>query len=240
MSYDVNKLSPNKKHWLLRGANIPSRFIGLEPKDIAERTGGFPEDIDIWLERAMDGQIIKQIGGLGRTGVGLLFDGGPGLGKTTHAVTAAMEFVRMLPEDDDKAREVLQMKSDDYGMKCRPIYYMTFPEFLSRKKMMFDAEPEIKKLMQMEMEGFHGRAKEDHLNVRVLVLDDLGKEYGSEYDNTSFDEVLRSRYDRSLPTIITTNVNRDNWKKQYGEAMGSFAHEAFTRVRIIGEDLRRA
>lgn len=240
MTYDVNSLSPNKRHWLLRGSNIPTRFLGLEPKDIIENVGSFPEEIESWLGHALTGDVIKQVGGLGRTGVGLLFDGGPGLGKTTHAVTTAMEFVRRLPEDDEKARHILQMKSEDYGMKCRPIYYMTFPEFLSRKKAMFDAEPEVKKLMQLEMEGFHGRAKEDHLNVRVLVLDDLGKEYGSDYDNTSFDEVLRSRYDKALPTIITTNVARDNWGKQYGEAMGSFAHEAFKRVRIIGEDLRKA
>jgi DNA replication protein DnaC len=239
MGYDINSLSPNKKHWLLRGANIPTRFIGMSARDIAGDTGSFPEDIDIWLEHAMDGDIIKQVGGLGRTGVGLLFDGGPGLGKTTHAVVTAMEFIRMLPDDDEKARTVLQMKSEDYGMKSRPIYYMTFPEFLSRKKSMFDAEPEVKKQLQLEMEGFHGRAKEDSLNVRVLVLDDLGKEYGSEYDNTSFDEILRARYDKALPTIITTNVDRDNWVKQYGAAMGSFAHEAFKRVRIIGKDLRK-
>jgi DNA replication protein DnaC len=239
MGYDINSLSPNKKHWLLRGANIPTRFIGMSARDIAGDTGSFPEDIDIWLEQAMDGDIIKQVGGLGRTGVGLLFDGGPGLGKTTHAVVTAMEFIRMLPDDDEKARTVLQMKSEDYGMKSRPIYYMTFPEFLSRKKSMFDAEPEVKKQLQLEMEGFHGRAKEDSLNVRVLVLDDLGKEYGSEYDNTSFDEILRARYDKALPTIITTNVDRDNWVKQYGAAMGSFAHEAFKRVRIIGKDLRK-
>jgi DNA replication protein DnaC len=239
MGYDVNSLSPNKKHWLLRGANIPSRFIGMSSKDIAEDTGSFPEDIDIWLEHAMDGDIIKQVGGLGRTGVGLLFDGGPGLGKTTHAVVTAMEFIRLLPDDDEKARHILQMKPEDYGMKSRPVYYMTFPEFLSRKKAMFDAEPEVKKQLQLEMEGFHGRCKEDSLNVRVLVLDDLGKEYGSEYDNTSFDEVLRARYDKALPTIITTNVDRDNWAKQYGAAMGSFAHEAFKRVRIIGKDLRK-
>jgi DNA replication protein DnaC len=78
------------------------------------------------------------------------------------------------------------------------------------------------------------------MNVRVLVLDDLGKEYkGSGFNDASFDEILRSRYDRALPTIVTTNVMRDDWKHQYGEAMGSFAFEAFRRVEIIGEDRRK-
>jgi DNA replication protein DnaC len=239
MSYDIRELPSNKRHWLLRGSNIPRRFLGLEPADIVKKTGSFPDEIEDWLEQVIDGEVIKQVGGLGTTGVGLLFDGGPGLGKTTHAVTTLMEFVRRLPENDDAAKSILGISSENYGMNSRPIYYMTFPEFLSRKKALIDADPDTRKELYREMEGFHGRAKEDHLNVRILVLDDLGKEYGSKYDDTSFDEILRSRYDKALPTIITTNVSREKWAAQYGEAMGSFAFEAFTRVRIMGEDLRK-
>lgn len=241
MSYDIAQLSPNKRHWLLRGANIPRRFLGMEPKDLIKKTGDFPESIDNWLDQMLAGDIIKQVGGLGVTGTGLLFDGAPGLGKTTHAVVTAMEFIRRLPEDDAAAQDILGMRPEDYGMQSRPVYYMTYPEFLSRKKAMIDADNETKRNLYLEMEGFHGRAKEDHLNVRLLILDDLGKEYkGTGFNDASFDEVLRSRYDKALPTIITTNVSREKWGSQYGEAMGSFAHEAFTRVRILGEDLRKA
>jgi DNA replication protein DnaC len=212
----------------------------MDREDLEKYAGSFPEVIDEWLVEVLDKKIIKQIGGIGTTGVGLLFDGAPGLGKTTHAVVTAMEFLRRLPEDTTAAREVLGLKESDYGMYSRPIYYMTYPEFLARKKAMFDADPESKKEMFLQMEGFHGRAQEDHLNVRLLVLDDLGKEYkGSGFNDASFDEILRSRYDRALPTIITTNVMRDNWEKQYGEAMGSFAFEAFNQVEIIGEDRRK-
>lgn len=239
MSYDMNELSPLKRHWILRGANIPSRFVGTEPKDIIKKRGIFPEVIEDWIESVLDEKVIKNIGGLGTTGVGLLFDGDAGLGKTTHAVTTAMEIIRRLPEDENKAREVFRMSASDFGFAARPIYYMTFPEFLSRKKALIDVDGSNRRDLYQEMEGFHGRAKDDALNVRILVLDDLGKEYGSKYDDTSFDEILRSRYDKALPTIITTNVLREDWKKQYSAAMGSFAYEAFHRVPIIGKDLRK-
>jgi DNA replication protein DnaC len=240
MSYEVSQLDPMKMHWLLRTSNIPRRFIGMDRSDLEAHAGSFPKEINNWLELVSEKKIIKQIGGLGTTGTGLLFDGAPGLGKTTHAVVAATEFLRSLPEESKDAREILGFREQDYGMHCRPVYYMTYPEFLARKKAMFDADPETKKDMFLEMEGFHGRAKEDHMNVRVLVLDDLGKEYkGSGFNDASFDEILRSRYDRALPTIVTTNVMRDDWKHQYGEAMGSFAFEAFRRVEIIGEDRRK-
>jgi len=240
MSYEMSELGSLKIQWLLRNSNIPRRFIGMDREDLKKYAGSFPEVIDEWLDEVLDKKIIKQIGGIGTTGVGLLFDGAPGLGKTTHAVVTAMEFLRRLPEDAAAAREILGLKESDYGMYSRPIYYMTYPEFLARKKAMFDADPESKKEMFLQMEGFHGRAQEDHLNVRLLVLDDLGKEYkGSGFNDASFDEILRSRYDRALPTIITTNVMRDDWEKQYGQAMGSFAFEAFNQIEIIGEDRRK-
>lgn len=238
--YDINELSSLKRHWLTRTSNIPRRFFGLEPQDIVDRAGFFPKEVSTWIDDAVNGEVIKQIGSIGINGVGLLFDGGPGIGKTTHAVVAAMEFLRRLPENDAEACKVLGTNQKDYGLTFKPIYYMTYPEFLSRKKATFDALPDDKREAMYELDGYHGRAKFDWLNVRVLVIDDLGKEYGSEYNDSSFDEILRLRYDKALPTIVTTNVRLENWEAVYKEAMASFANEAFIRVPIIGADLRAA
>jgi DNA replication protein DnaC len=116
---------------------------------------------------------------------------------------------------------------------------MTVPDFIARKKSIIEAEPAEKRELQLQMDGFHGKSKMDHLNVRVLVLDDLGKEATSEYNVAGFDELLRTRYDKGLPTIVTTNLERSQWKTKYGTAMGSFVYEAFNRVIIEGKDLRR-
>lgn len=228
-----------KKYWLEKSSNIPIRYAGWTKDKIVESSGKFPVEIDEWLDAMLAGEVIKNPGALGDTGVGLLFDGGPGEGKTTHAVVSAMEFVRRLPDDDLAAAKILHASMRDFGRQFRVIHFLTFPEFLAMKKQSFDAEPDERREINRIIEGFHGRAKEDWLNVRLLVLDDLGKENGSRYDDSSFDELLRSRYDKGLPTIITTNVMRDDWAIQYSEAMGSFAHEAFHRVQIRNKDLRK-
>lgn len=239
MTYNLGELSPEKRWWITQNSNIPARFHGFSPDDIRHDLGAFPQEIDDWLADALSGKIIKCSGGLGNTGVGLLFDGKAGMGKTTHAVTTIMEFIRNLPDDEQEARKLLDYKEGDFGRKSRPIYYMTFPDLFSRKKAIFDADGEDRARMVMEMEGLHGRAKEDAYNVRILVLDDLGKEYGSTFNDAAFDEILRSRYDKALPTIVTTNVLREQWEKQYKAAMGSFAHEAFRRVSLSSAiDLR--
>jgi DNA replication protein DnaC len=240
MTFDISKIHPIKRHWLSRRSNIPQRFLDRERQDIIDNIGSFPIEIDEWLDRLLAGDVIKAIGGLGTTGVGLLLDGGPGQGKTTHAVTTAIEFVRRIPEEDAAAQKLLGLGHSDYGHQSRPVYYMTFPDFISRKKAFMDADTDSRRNLQLEMDGFHGRAKEDHLNVRLLIIDDLGKEYASAYNNAAFDELLRSRYDKALPTIVTTNVVRDNWGKQYGDAMGSFAWEAFERVETPDIDRRKS
>jgi len=236
--YDIMQLTPMKRNWLLRTSNIPRRFLGLEPSDIIEHTGSFPKQVESWVNNVLEGNVIKSIGHLGETGVGLLFDGGPGLGKTTHAVVAAMEIIRRMPEDDHSVANLFKLNASDISMAFRPVHYLTYPEFLSYKKSSFDSAKNENQSLKDKLDGLHGRSEYDWLNVRVLIIDDLGKEYGSKYDDASFDEILRIRYDRALPTIITTNVKLENWDTQYSDAMASFANEAFIRVPIIGSDLR--
>lgn len=238
MEYDINRIPYKQRHWLMQTSNIPHRFIGMGPNDVAQRLGEFSDEIIDWLDDVIDGKVIKTVGGLGTTGVGLLFDGDAGLGKTTHSVICLTELIRRI-EDDEQAKNIFQYQNDDCNSSARPIYYMTVPDFINRKKAMIDAEPDAKREMQMYMEGFHGRSALDHLNVRVLVLDDLGKEPKSEYNAAGFDELLRSRYDKGLPTIVTTNLDRSKWAAKYGDAMGSFVYEAFKRVIIGDKDLRR-
>ena len=239
MPYNLGALSFLKRHWLMNTSNIPHRFLGMSPEDVEARIGSFAPEINDWLDNVMDGRVVQNVGDLGTTGVGLLFDGEAGLGKTTHSVLCLTELIRRLPDEDDAARKLLKYKSSDYGVSARPVYYMTVPDFINRKKAMIDAEPDQRREMAFQMDGFHGRASMDHLNVRVLVLDDLGKELNSEYNVAGFDELLRSRYDKALPTIVTTNLPREQWGRKYGDAMGSFVYEAFNRVIIGKKDLRR-
>ena len=120
-------LSSLKRHWIIKNSNIPSRVFGKTPQDVVVRTGKFAPQIDSWLTQVLEGKVIKNVGGLGTTGVGLLFDGDPGLGKTTHAVLSLLELIRRLPDDKAEANKILQYEQGEYGFDARPVYYLTFP-----------------------------------------------------------------------------------------------------------------
>ena len=42
-------------------------------------------------------------------------------------------------------------------------------------------------------------------NVLMLIIDDWGVEYGSEWEKEKFDEIMTSRYATARPTVVTTN-----------------------------------
>ena len=238
MTFNPQHLTSYKKLWLSM-SGIPPRFMGVDRERIIDDVGSYPQAMDDWAMLVNSGSVILKEGGLGTTGVGLLLDGEPGKGKTTHAVAALQQFLLDLPDDPADVANFLKYKRDGFSVSSRVIRYMTYPEFLTLKKSVMDLEGIEKANRVAEVEGLHGRSSDDGLNVRILVLDDLGKEYGTAYNGSSFDEILRSRYDKGLPTIVTTNVALENWDTAYSPAMQSFAHEAFSRVQLTGNDLRK-
>jgi len=77
--------------------------------------------------------------------------------------------------------------------------------------------------------------------IQFLLLDDVGKEHltSSKFAEDEFDFLVRHRYNRALPTIITSNQFVDEWNTRYSStSMESFAKEAFPQVKVLSTDRR--
>jgi DNA replication protein DnaC len=59
--------------------------------------------------------------------------------------------------------------------------------------------------------------------VRVLVIDDVGKEHttSSNFAEDAFDLLVRTRHNGGMTTIYTTNIPVNKWKYTYSESMRS-------------------
>jgi DNA replication protein DnaC len=77
---------------------------------------------------------------------------------------------------------------------------------------------------------------------RVLVLDDLGKEFRNSFRNqlnpTTFDYILRTRVQESRPTILTTNMTFKEVLGDYGVAVLSLLAEQSIEIQLTGTDFR--
>ena len=73
-----------------------------------------------------------------------------------------------------------------------------------------------------------------------LLLDDLGREHrsGSGWSGERVFDLMRYRYNRGTPTLITTNLTLDELDERYGEGMSSHLQGSSIVVLVDGEDYR--
>lgn len=83
----------------------------------------------------------------------------------------------------------------------------------------------------------------DVMSAEMLVIDDLGTE--PVYNNVTFEYlllVLSERFSHRLPTVITTNLDADDFSKRYNERICSrlFDRRVSKVIEFSGDDLRRS
>lgn len=80
-----------------------------------------------------------------------------------------------------------------------------------------------------------------YINIPILIIDDLGKERGTEWVCEQIYAILNARYLAEKPTIITTENSIEDLKNNYsenGKAILSRLKENFISVAMIGQDYR--
>lgn len=76
-------------------------------------------------------------------------------------------------------------------------------------------------------------------NARLLVIDDLGAAKATEWTEEVDYRLINHRYERELPTLITSNVKPADLKPILGDRVTSRLVEMTTRVVLKGDDRRR-
>lgn len=102
----------------------------------------------------------------------------------------------------------------------------------------------INLLEQVEREHF-GRAQVDGIDtmailqsVDLLILDDLGAEFQSPFYVSAIYNIINTRLNRGLPTIISTNLEFIDIKKRYEERIVSRLFAVYETMHFIGSDIR--
>jgi DNA replication protein DnaC len=205
--YDISKEAPSVRHRILN-AGLPIKTLGKELSDLDNAQA--IDKVRFWMETVRSGMVIKSLGSPS-SGLGIMLQGEPGHGKTTLASVALQELIRTMPF------EIPQ-----------PGLFMDYPKFLRYQKDSWKEDGDDKELL---IQRVYGDAKN---SISLFILDDLGKEYrtSSHWAENTFDALLRARFNAGLPTIVTTNVPMRKWGDTYGDAMGSFAYEAFMQIEV--------
>ncbi|MBQ6676044.1 MAG: ATP-binding protein [Ruminococcus sp.] len=96
----------------------------------------------------------------------------------------------------------------------------------------------FRKAEDERFKGTQGDTVSTMIEADVLIIDDLGAEFKTKYTESTLYNVLDTRMNLSRPTIISTNLMRDDLRLAYGERVFSRLAGVFTPVYFPGADMR--
>ena len=99
-------------------------------------------------------------------------------------------------------------------------------------------------LAQIEKERFSRGDNENGtldlmLDCDLLILDDLGAEFATNFTAATIYQIMNSRLNKGLPTIISTNLSMQELLKTYGERVSSRLIGSYTPLFFEGQDVRQ-
>ncbi|MBQ9110654.1 MAG: ATP-binding protein [Oscillospiraceae bacterium] len=101
----------------------------------------------------------------------------------------------------------------------------------------------INLLQQVEREHF-GREHSEMdtlyllLHVDLLILDDLGTEFDTPFYISTIYNIINTRINRGLPTIINTNLDLMSIRRRYEERIVSRLFAVYECMHFVGSDIR--
>ena len=81
--------------------------------------------------------------------------------------------------------------------------------------------------------------KEDILSCDLLIIDDLGVEFSTQFTVSELHNIINTRILRCLPTIISTNLELADIEKQYSQRIASRIIGTSMPLRFCGSDIRQ-
>lgn len=97
-------------------------------------------------------------------------------------------------------------------------------------------------LRKLENEQFgrsDGNTMELLLEADMLIIDDLGTEFKSQFNESALYAILNGRINKKKLTIISTNLNAEQLNERYNERIASRILGGFMPIIFSGSDLRQ-
>lgn len=208
---------------LMQRMGVPDRLIGGADRYLDEP---LPPQVQNWLKKmpmiyrpSFD---TMKASDQDLPGVGLVFYGPAGTHKSVTAVRTLLAAVRLGVPDFDPNNPLRR------GWAGWALGHFQDWQELSALMRVGKVEDEwrMEELDGLLKAGLIGETQ----GGQFLVIDDLSRERPTDFNLDRLSFYLRYRYERCIPTILTTNLEPDKWEDVYGSVLGQFLTRSTVQV----------
>ena len=111
-------------------------------------------------------------------------------------------------------------------------------------QVVFDSSSNL--LRKLEKEHFspswdntYSGAQDELINCDLLIIDDFGTEFCTQFTVSAIYNVINSRLNRSLPVIINSNLDIEDIEKTYTQRIASRIIGNYRYIQFFGSDIRQ-
>lgn len=77
-----------------------------------------------------------------------------------------------------------------------------------------------------------------YFSCDLLIIDDLGTEVNNQFTTSCLYNVINTRLNKKKPTVISTNLTQDEFRKRYWDRIASRVFGEYTVLPFCGTDIR--
>lgn len=158
----------------------------------------------------------------------LLLEGAPNRAKTMLAAALLNEYHDEISYNAT-GKDLMQLRQQKL-----PVYFIQLAEFIDLNLRTFRLHDQVMKSLVAPDEYLEIDQLLQDLKVRVkvLVIDDVGKEHhtATGFAEDAFDLLVRTRHNNGLTTIYTSNMPVQQWGSTYSDSMASIIKRSSTIV----------
>lgn len=100
-------------------------------------------------------------------------------------------------------------------------------------------------LFRMLQNEYYGKGDPDKntmqtvLDADLVIIDDLGAEFESQFNNASLYNIINTRLNSNKPTIINTNLTANEIERRYLSRVASRLMTLYKCLKFVGKDIRQ-
>ncbi len=156
-------------------------------------------------------------------------------------MSSILEYCKCYAEDFDYDSESLYMHGATGLGKTHLSLAIANVVAENGYRVIYDTAQNI--LSSLEREKFShtnsGEREKEILDCDLLIIDDLGSEFSTQFTTAAIYNIVNSRINRSKPVIISTNLTEKELENKYTQRVTSRIIGNYVSLLFIGKDIRQ-